>query len=116
MAFDIIYLIYNFVTSLAVVFEICFNKKEDFVNENMKRNIVIDLNERGEGGDIYNEGNINKNGEVNNNNEENKDNKENNEENKNNEENNEDNINNEPNNEEQNNVDESEVDFAQTDI
>jgi hypothetical protein len=116
MAFGIIYLVYNFVRSLAVVFEVCFKKEEVFENENLKKNIITDLNEKGEEGDIYSEANINQNEEGNENIEEN--NEENNEENKeeNKEENNEDNINNEPNNDEQNNADEREVDIDQNDI
>ena len=119
MAFGIIYLVYNFVRSLAVIFEICFKKEEAFDNENMKKNIVKDLEEKGEEGDIYSEENIEeKNGGEDENEEEKKSNEENknNEENKSNGENNEDNINNEPNNEERNKVDEREVDIDQNDI
>lgn len=127
MAFGIIYLIYNFVRSLAVIFEICFKKEEAFDNENMKKNIIKDLEEKGEEGDIYSEENgeenageneneeDNKSNEENKSNDENKSNGEHNEENKSNGENNEDNINNEPNNEERNNVDEREVDIDQND-
>ena len=48
MAFGIIYLIYNFIRTLAIVFELCFNKEEAFNNESLYNNIKRDLNEENE--------------------------------------------------------------------
>ena len=44
LAFGIIYLIYNFIRTLAIVFELCFNKEEAFNNESLYNNIKRDLN------------------------------------------------------------------------
>ena len=48
LAFGIIYLIYNFIRTLAIVFELCFNKEEAFNNESLYNNIKRDLNEENE--------------------------------------------------------------------
>ena len=54
MAFGIIYLVYNFVRSLAIIMEICFKKEETFNNQNLIKNIQKDLNEK-EDSDIHSE-------------------------------------------------------------
>ena len=54
MAFGIIYLVYNFVRSLAIIMEICFKKEETFNNQNLIINIKKDLNEK-EDSDIHSE-------------------------------------------------------------
>ena len=43
MAFGIIYLVYNFVRTLAITFEICFKKEEAFKNQSLMNNIKKDL-------------------------------------------------------------------------
>ena len=45
MALGIIYLVYNFVRTLAIIFEICFKKEEAFKNQNLMNNIKTDLEE-----------------------------------------------------------------------
>ena len=44
MAFGIIYLVYNFIRTLAVVIEICFNKEESFSNKSLLGKIKSELN------------------------------------------------------------------------
>ena len=43
MGFGIIYLVYNFIRSLAIVLEICFKKEETFTNQSLLNNIKDDL-------------------------------------------------------------------------
>ena len=43
MAFGIIYLIYNFVRTLAVTFELCLKKEEAFDNDSLFKNIIKDF-------------------------------------------------------------------------
>ena len=43
MGFGIIYLVYNFIRSLAIVLEICFKKEETFTNQSLLNNIKNDL-------------------------------------------------------------------------
>ena len=54
MTFEIIYLVYNFVRSLAIIMEICFKKEETFNNQNLIKNIQNDLNEK-EDNDMHSE-------------------------------------------------------------
>ena len=55
MTFGIIYLVYNFVRSLAIIMEICFKKEETFNNRNLIKNILHDLNEKEDISDIHSE-------------------------------------------------------------
>ena len=103
MAFGIIYLIYNFVRTLAIIFEFFFKKEEAFDNENLKNNIKDDFNEIGEEGDINSDEGNSQNEEENDNNINNKDYENNNDD---------DNIN----NEEKKDEDGREVQIEQDDI
>ena len=77
MAFGIIYLVYNFIRTLAVVIEICFNKEESFSNKSLLGKIKGELNKDEEdenGNENGNENNDeNENGNDNNINNEKKD-------------------------------------------
>ena len=55
MTFGIIYLVYNFTRSLAIIMEICFKKEETFNNRNLIKNILHDLNEKEDISDIHSE-------------------------------------------------------------
>ena len=55
MTFGIIYLVYNFLRSLAIIMEICFKKEETFNNRNLIKNILHDLNEKEDISDIHSE-------------------------------------------------------------
>ena len=101
MAFGIIYLIFNFFRTLAIIFEICFKKEESFENKTLMDNIKYDLNNEVEEEEINNQ-------EQNNENNENNENEGENENNDNNNDNN-DNIN----NDEQNEADGREVEVEQ---
>jgi len=55
MAFGIIFLIYNFVRTLAVIFELCLNKEEVFNNKNLFINIKNDFENEENEDDIKSE-------------------------------------------------------------
>ena len=55
MAFGIIYLIYNFIRTLAIVFEICLKKEETFNNASLFNNIKRDFENDGNDGDLNSE-------------------------------------------------------------
>ena len=55
MGFGIIYLVYNFIRSLAIVLEICFKKEETFTNQSLLNNIKDDLEGKEERKDSHDE-------------------------------------------------------------
>ena len=55
MAFGIIYLIYNFIRTLAILFELCLNKEESFNNESLFNNIIRDFENEENDEDIRSE-------------------------------------------------------------
>ena len=55
MAFGIIYLIYNFIRTLAILFELCLNKEESFNNQSLFNNIIRDFENEENDEDIRSE-------------------------------------------------------------